>query len=679
MNHSKWYLRFAFASLLLIADSSNAKPKIDCPTIYKELYAHSAEMLKDLEKHTQTPYWGRARAAISASSPEALNRIFGTMSKADFEDLFFGIKSGAIKATREEEQMVDELWHMIDDLGEKPFWGSIDRTYAIKQALEAHDIKLSYSGEPSFAAQLTEKALGKTEVEIIARALSEHEKNAKYANSKWYDRMVRFFSPHYDKVIDILRVDNSIRRRLQKMYEVDKPALEAIPKYKESLSLTEADLKALQGQVSDTGAQLQEARADIQNLYGREVSQSKPLPEQEVRIRELAKRAKAIGSHQKEGELTAVSESDMDTIDDVIGRAWNRKNKVTTGMPVEEKHDVHLQIRNIQYRRETPELRAVYFGTTESRMPNRADYNVKTEWDVTVYHKEMRKKKVPKKDANGNDTNEMEEVEYEHKWETEYVRDRNDVLKARYEEVLKNEVKPRSHMGDLPDLPAAQTDGSSTAYDASNGPPRIVDYDTSKVQWILEQGKNARASETPYRNQIANATTLVDGITNDGYKTALKTPTETKKIFDRLKTEEASLRETRARLATYHDSDSGKISSQWAYDKEKDFKDRNRQMIDRYDHMIKRVVHLAEQIRRQTPSLEIEYTLPSYEPQLARLKAIKDKNRKIIVGTTATAGLAAAGATGFVYRKEIGELIEQAKSKNSDRSYNQERYDRENQ
>ncbi len=71
------------------------------------------------------------------------------------------------------------------------------------------------------------------------------------------------------------------------------------------------------------------------------------------------------------------------------------------------------------------------------------------------------------------------------------------------------------------------------------------------------------------------------------------------------------------------------------------------------ESMITRVAHLAEQVRREAPSLQIEYTLPTYDPQLQQLEAIKKKNQKIIrttVGTTAAAG---AAGTAFVYREEI--------------------------
>lgn len=647
----------ATATILPFAASAKTKGgSVTCAQIYQDLFAHSAAAMKSQEKSTTFFYWGRARVAIEATPAAKLEEIFSKMSKTDLEDLYWSVKSGAAKATREEEKMIEELWHMVDDLGEKPFWGPApDRAYAIQQALRAHDAKLTYSGDPAFAAQLTDQALGKTEIEVMARALSEHEKNAKFPNSKWYDRMVRFFSPHHDRVQSVLETNNSIRRRLQKMYEVDKPALEAIPKFKESLKLTDGELKELQGQVSDTAAQLNEARADIQSLYGREVSVDKPLPAMDIRIRDLAKKAKAAGSAEKEGELGKIAEDDMDTIDRVIGAAWDRTKKTSTGMPIDEKHDVHLQIRNPQYRRETPQKRAAYLGVTEPRSPAKSEYDVKTEWEVSVKHEEPKTRQVSKPVYNekGEQTGtKMETEHYTDTYYTSYTMDRGDVLKARYEEVLQAKVNPSDHMSDLPSLPPAQTRGAY-AVSASNGDPSIVWHDTTRTNWILDQGKTARASEKPYREQIARATQLIDGVTNDSYKSALKTAGEAKKILKSFEVEEAALRVAREKLASYQATDSSAIRSQWSLDQEKDFRDRNRQMVERYDHMIKRIAHAAEQVRRESPSLIIEYNLPTYEPQLTRLREIRDQNRRIIRNTAIGTAATGAGTAGFVYREEV--------------------------
>ncbi len=633
---------------------------VTCSTLYQDLWQHSVKAMKSQEKTTTYFYWGRARLAIEATPPEKLAEIFKKMSKSDLENLFWGVKAGDIKATRDEEKMIEELWHMVDDLGEKPFWGPApDRAYAIQQALRAHDAKLTYSGNPAFAAELTDQALGKTELEMLARAMGEHERNAKYPNSKFFDRIVRFFSPHYDKVKDVLSTNNSIRRRLQTMYEADRPALDAIAKYEKDLKLSSGELRDLQAQASDTAGLLSEARKDIEALYGREVSTSEPLPEAEIRIRELAKRAASLGSGKKETELRNLSESDMDTIDRVIGTAWDRTKGTTTGMPLSEKHDVHLQIRNPQYRRETPERRAAYLGVTKPRSPNQSEYDVVTEWVVTVKHEEPKTRQVPKPVYNekGEQTGtKMETEHYTDYYDTTYTMNRDDQLRARYEEVLQNSVNPSDHVSDLPALPTAQKRGAY-AVSASNGEPYIDSYSTDQVSRILQNGSTARSSETPYRDRIAAATKLVDAVTNETYKVALKEPGGAKKILGEFEAEEKRLRAARAELASYQATDASRIRSQWSSDKEKDFRDRNQQMLNRFDHMITRISHAAEQVRRETPSLEIEHTLPGYDAQMARLKEIRDKNRRIIRNTAIGSAATGVGTAGVVYREEIKGFI----------------------
>ncbi len=213
---------------------SHAKPVIDCGNLYKELWAHSEAAMQSLEKSTTFFWWRRARVAIEATPNENLERVFSKMSKKDLEEIYWSVKSGEMKATHKEDKMIEELWHMVDDLGERPFWGPApDRGYAIREALRTHAARHMFTNDPGFAAQLTDKALGKTELEVLSRSLAEHEKNAKFPNSKWYDRMVRFFSPHYDRVQIVLAANNSIRRRLQKMYEMDKPSLDAIARFRE--------------------------------------------------------------------------------------------------------------------------------------------------------------------------------------------------------------------------------------------------------------------------------------------------------------------------------------------------------------------------------------------------------------------------------------------------------------
>jgi hypothetical protein len=663
----------AFVISLAFILAASAKEPLDCAVVYEKLFAHSEKVMAALQKETDFFYWGRARVAIEATPNEDLEKIFGGRTKKEFEDFYYGVKSGIYKASPKENKMLDELWHMIEELGTEPFFGNVpDRGFAIRQALQVHDAKLGYSGDPAYGAQLTEKALGRTDVEILLRAISEHDQNAKYPNSRWYDPVVRFFSPHYDKVRDIIEVNDSLRRQLQKMYLTDQPALEALPKYTQSLGLSNPEIQELQNLASGTAAQLSEVRGMIAELYGREIAANSPLPRSEIRIRELAKRAKALGAKQNEAELTSSAEGEMDTIDRVIGGAWNRKNKETTGMPVTEKHDIHLQIRNPQYRRETPERRASYLAITEQRSPEKSEYNVKTEWTVTVQYAEPKQRpKVKyrkKSDGSTEPYTDGETETYIDYYSRPYEMSRTDRLRARYEEVLVGGVQPGDHIDDLPPLPPAETRGMY-AVSASNGSPSIASYDKSQVDWIVGQAEKARTVENGYREQIAKVTSLVDGITNDAYKAAKKATGETAKLVGALDKEEASLRQSRGKLASYLASESGAIRTRWQHDRENDFKDRNQSLLVRYDHMINRIVHLKEQMSRAVPSLEIEFNLPNHEPRLAHLESIKKKNRKIILSTAGGAAAVGVGATAYTYQDEIMSQIRKWTSEEEPRNF----------
>lgn len=672
-------IQFKKALILLLWGSlsfpTDATAKADaahCNMMFRNVWEHSLAQMKALENTTSYFYWGRARVALDATPNQKLEEIFSKTSKKDLEELFWGIKSGEIKVSRDEEKMVEELWHMVDDLGDKPFWGQVpDRGFAIREALRAHDAKLSFSGDPAFAAQLTDRALAATEVEVLGRAIAEHARNKKYPNSRWFDKIVRFFSPHYEKVKTVLETNNSIRRRLQKMYEADKSALEAIAKYKMSLKLTDSELKEIEAQASDTAGQLATAREDIANLYGREVSSKQPLPEAEVRIRELAKRAIATHSQDKEAELALSAEKDMDTIDRVVGGAWDRTHQTHGGMPVSEKNDVHLQIRNPQYRRETPERRQAYLGVTKTRSPGQSAYNVETEWTVTVNHEEPKTREATRivettnPDGSNSTSTETYLENYTDYYTTHYQMTRKDVLKARYEEVLANKVNPSDHISDLPSLPPAQERGAY-AVSASNGAPEIVVYDRAKVSAILEGGKNARSAEVPFRTQMEHATSVVDSVTNEAYQLARKTPGSSAKILGALESEQKSLIEARAKLIEYQKLNPEQIATRWPQDIVADFKDRNQRMLVQYDHMITRVEHLAEQVRRNSPSLVIEYVQPDYSAQLAQLKAIKDQNRKIIIQTSGAAVAGGASYVGYQYRDEIKSFVQDLVRKRQD-------------
>ncbi|WP_285518420.1 hypothetical protein, partial [Thermolongibacillus altinsuensis] len=86
---------------------------------------------------------------------------------------------------------------------------------------------------------------------------------------------------------------------------------------------------------------------------------------------------------------------------------------------------------------------------------------------MTVDHAEPKTREATRQvskqvdDGNGGTTTEYTTETYtEHYtdyYSTTYSMERNDILKARDEEVLANRVDPNSHIDDLPSLPSAET------------------------------------------------------------------------------------------------------------------------------------------------------------------------------------------------------------------------------
>jgi hypothetical protein len=616
-------------------------------SLYKDLYAHSQAMLDDMEKGTDYFYWGRARAAVENTPDTELEKIFSGVSRQEIEEMFWGVKSGAIKANRQEAKLIEEVHHMVEDLGDV-FWETKDRAFKIREALRKIDAAKGFKSDPNVAAVFTDRALGQTEVEVLARALGESVGKKKYPNSKWYDRMVRFFLPHFEPVKKILGYNNELRQQLQLMYKMDEPAFDAMSRYAKALEKDPKALTQLRGLASDTAEQLREVRARVEKLYGKEISVTQPLPEQEARIRDLFKKIRDSKPKQETRALEKTSETDMDLIDETLGKL-REKEGLPFRRPMDEIHEVQLQIRRPQYARETGALRNSYLNAT-GRVPKNSAYDVQTSWTVTVQHAEPKTRTAYRevRDANGKVTNEPYTEHYTDYYTTTYSMSRNDVLQAKYEEVLRNQVT--ADVSEVPPLPAARTKGA-WAVSASNGNPHISWVDETRVAQILKQGEKARGSEHPYRARIASAIEQTEEISPEAYRSLRNDENKLSDSMKALMKTRGELESLRDQLVAYEKLADGKISAQWANDIPKDFHDRNQVMTTRFNHMMNRIDFLHEQMRRRVPSIDIEYTLPKYEQQLAQLEAVHRKNRRIQTAMGVTAGAAAAGA-GYVYQDE---------------------------
>ncbi|MEW6055544.1 MAG: hypothetical protein AB1540_02945 [Bdellovibrionota bacterium] len=661
---SRTFIFFAFALFCGAAQAPAAITGSDCikrltaqlAAIHEKIYAPSEKMLREAGKTASAFYHGRLRQAFEAVSEETLQNLFdpkkGGLSQEGLEDLFWAIKSGAIKTTEAQDQFVADLRHLVDDYG-PVFWTDQNKSYEIRQALRRADADYAYPDNPDVVAIYTDRALAQSEVNILSRALGEHALNKKYPNSKWYDRIARFFSPYYQKAKEILQFNNQLRRRLQLMYKMDEPVEHAISRYTSELDLNDAEKSRLKALVSDTSGQMEEVRKTIQTVYGKEISLSDPLDEASIRVRDLHKKLKA---HAPDSEFKAqekLAEQDMDVIDEVVGGA--RRRKGMGPRPMEEYHDVHLQVRNAQHKRETGVLHSHYLNAT-GRSPRDSNYDVVTKWTVTVSCSKTELVPVTKTRTNSSGKTETyTTLELKTKYWTEsYSMTRDDVLNAKYEEVLQNKIEP--NVNEVPELPPASTRGIAHANSATNGAPWIESFDEQKTKRILALGEQVRASENPYRARINDAISQLSEINPESYPQIRDNVELREKNLAALANTKRELQQRVEVLSKYQKADERLISSQWKNDKPEDFAERNLRLVARYNHMINRIDHLYEQIRRQAPSLEIEYKLPSYETQLAALNRIRRNNR--IIQTVMGTGTVAAGVGYFVYQDEVNEFTE---------------------
>lgn len=569
------------------------------------------------------------RVSIAPGTRGDLDNVFSAISKTDFENLYWAVKSGDVKSSATEEQMIDELRGLVFEIGDKPFWGPTnDRLAAIRDAIEVHRARVALT-PPALAALALDKTLATIETEVLARALSENIRNIKYPNSKFYDRATRFFKSHYENVVAILEKSRTIRERLQIIGEMNKPVVEALSKNREIFEFTPSEIQELTSLLASSTNFLADARADIANLYGRDIEPYQPLRAADFRIEDLGKNAHTYESSHKASDLLPIAQSHMDTVERILDTAWNRKNGVSTGVPLALKSDALLQIRNQQYRSETQNWSHRYHDFTMRHAPENSKYRIRIEWVVSVQHSEPKTRHwtrdVPNAEGHTTRTETYSESYFE-TFVSTYNLTREDELAVRYEEALRGDVNPRSHVGDLPPLPPAEPRGDF-ADSAMNAIPEVRWFDSEKISSVLSTAATARLAESQFRRDIDESIRTVDSISNNVYQQASRTPSERDNIYATLELEQRRLTENRNDLAHYLQSSAAFIKRQWESDREEDFRERNRLLLDRYDRQLVRVSHLAEQVRRNSPSLILEAKIPSYDDQLSRLKEIHDHGR----------------------------------------------------
>lgn len=637
--------------------------KDKCFMLLNTLYHPNKGLLDDYEKGTSYFYPGRTIRAFEATDPDAILKAFdpaqGGISYDDFERIWWATKWGGIKVDGHQEKFLDDLHHMVQDNGPF-FWRDKDRVFHILETLRKVDRNWDMIKGRNESAVATKKALGLLASQIVERALADHA-GKKFANNTWWDNVRRFFFPHYKKVIKILGDVNSFFKRADLAFWVDEPFEHALtglagnPRY----AFTEADRSFFRGEMADTGAEIADIRKDAKTLTGIEPNIGDPVPAKDIRIADVYKNLiNAEKAANKEftaefDDLYRVSNHDLDDLDERLYRAWTGdKSRKYNLYPMEDLNDSHLKIRHSHFAALSGAKRRRYFHFVQSESPRNSEYNVQIKWTVTVNHSKQATRWVTKDGKRVQET-------YTKRWTTSYTRNRTDTYHAYYDEVLKGRIDP--DVADSPPLPYAQARGMH-AKSASNGSPRIVWEDSARQNQILAAGAQARASEQPYRAIISEAEGVIDGILKKFDGEISTDPIQREKTIAKLEELIERLIQRGEEITDYQANDTARVTAQWSDDIPADFTRRNLDLMNRIDHMIFRLRHTQEQLRREHDNLGLTFILPEFLEAVEQLRKIHMKYR-IIQWSTGGVVTAAGGYVTYDLWRDADDPYYDSKTK----------------
>lgn len=620
--------------------------KEKCLVLLDALYKKNKGLLNDYERGTTYFYPGRTIRAFEASDPKDIARAFdpaqGGMSYADFQRIWWATKWGGIKVSGAEERFLDDLYHMVDDYGPF-FWRDQDQVYNILETLRRADKKWDMIKGRNESAVSTKKALSLLDTHVVERALADHA-GVKFANNTFWDYWSRFFFPHYKKVLKILDTTNSFRKRVDLAYWADEPfenALQTLygnPRY----AFNDADQSFFKRKIGDTGAEVADVRSDAKAIYGQEPTIERPMKKKDIKVKDIYQRLRQAEKDSKQeftdefDHLYSRSNADLDELDQKLYRAWTGdKSRKYNLYPMEDLDDSHLSIRHGHFAQLSHNKRARYYNFVQTQHPANADYEVKIRWTVTVHHSKTETRWTT--DSEGKRVQES----YTKTWTTSYTKSRVDTYQAYYDEVLKGHIDP--DISDSPSLPAAIAIGMHADY-ATNGSARIVWEDSARQAQILSAGAQARASEAPYRDLINQAEQMIDDVLKRFESEVSVDPVKRSEAMANLKQMIDQLIARGEEITEYQASGARTVLSQWADDIPSDFTRRNDDLMNRIDHMIFRLRHTNEQLRRAHTNLGLNFELPEYNEALAQLRRIHIKYRVI---QWTTGGIVTAGG-GYV-------------------------------
>lgn len=639
------------------------------------VYDSKKELLKDFEKGTTAFYPGRTIRAFEVTPPKKIAEIFdpkrGGMSRDDFEEMYWSIKSGEIKVTPQQGDFIDDIRHIIDDQG-PIFWkeGLSDEVLGnhILTSLRKTDKEWGLALGRDASAVATDKALVLQEKGIIDRALGEHL-GRKFENTGFWTGVQNFVFPHYHGVKDIVETNNTLRKRLQLSYKADEPFEHTLsniaknPERRADYDFDDNGVAFLETKLGDTAVEVDAVRKDIRAVYDKQLSITDPNRPEDINIRLVSKRIRENerGSGESfEARFSALydrSNRDLDQLEGKLNSAYRGTREDGGYVPTSDLNDTHLQIRHRKHGERTVARAQTYKSDIYRKTPRNADYRADYEWTVTTHHtRQVQKQRQVRRSRQVSDGNGGQRTEYYTETETYYETEtkttyrterRSAQIPARVGEVLDNRVTPRE--SDLPPLPYASPDpapfGAGWSSSASNGSPSIYAHDTAKVARIMESGREARRIEQPMRTSMRSSESLIDDIQTK-YKTQIQNKDEAREgALNQLQSEIDKNITLRDNIRQRLQADQREVTGIWRDDSLNQYKVRNENMLSRVDNMLDRLRYTREQITRNAETLEVPYRTPDHSRDLARLKEIHDKYRRrqmAMGGATAVGGAAVA-------------------------------------
>jgi len=603
--------------------------------LIRNIFSPNEHLLYDYQKKTDFFYHGRLRRAFEAVPDSVLDELFDSKtglikSEKELFRIWELIQGDYIKATPAQVEFIGDLYHVNDDYA-GIFWNDeVNRAFDVLSTLMKADKKWGYDQGLNETAKFTEMALNEAERIYLQKAVNESQ-GIKYKNTR--NRFMRWLDPEYKRALRYIEHNNADRKRLQLIYKMDEPAEDTLTKYGKYMTTNEQT--KIRGLMNDTSGQMADIKKDIKEINGLELSETNTFEFDKVNAKEIDKRIEAQSkSQQKLNETERQAERDMDLIDETIDEIRKRKYIATKDeqfageRPMAEYQDKHLKIRFSQHQRETPELYEEYLRRT-AKKHNNAEYNVEVRWSV----ERKEKRKGPAKDSNG------EYIEEDVWVDAGYV-DESDTLHSSYEEILNGKIEP--------DIDKINVSPSVGFNQRVSGGPSFYSVPQDKFNEMINISSAVRKSEEAFRDQIDQATRLMDEINPETYEKIISDETVWKKTLAEMDIQKEELIKKRELLNSYRKKNNQEIIAQWADDIPEDFRERNDQMYTRIDHMINRIKHVREQVFRKSP-LDIQYVMPDH----SRASDILRKKWLWARGSQTAIGTGIAGGVGYgIYEKE---------------------------